>query len=305
MIIDMMAREIGIPVAEVQRLADTASVRYKTYTIKKRNGGDRTISQPTPRIKFLQRWLIARIFSSVPVHSAATAYIVGKGIRDNAAAHVNSRYLLKKDFINFFPSITDIDIYSALRENRGLIPIDLEEKDYLDIGNICCRYGALSIGAPSSPILSNIVMYKFDKYVTDNVSEIGAKYTRYADDISISTHDHEALNKIDDMLKAAAIAESGLNLVFNERKTVFCSKKNNRSVTGLVITPQGKISLGRDRKRYIKSLVHQASLGTLDQKSLKKLSGWISFANGVEPDFILILKRKYSEELILRILVTE
>jgi RNA-directed DNA polymerase len=88
-------------------------------------------------------------------------------------------------------------------------------------------------------------------------------------------------------------------LCINEKKLSFTSKKRRVIVTGLTVNAQGGISVGRDTKRKIKSLVHQFSLGKLDLQNTNYLSSYISYVNGVEPDFVRSLKRKYGETLIM------
>src|SRR5260221_6222266 len=105
MIIEKMALELGIPINFVTSLSRTASHEYKTYGIPKRSGGTRIIHHPSRRLKALQRWLLLRAFDHLPVHAAAMAYRKGVSILANARIHAPSRYLLRMDFQDFFPSI--------------------------------------------------------------------------------------------------------------------------------------------------------------------------------------------------------
>src|SRR4051794_3337072 len=104
----------GLGEHDVLAIVRNAPIRYKTYPIRKRNGGERLISQPARELKALQRVLAESFLSQLPVHRAATAYRPGVSIRDNAAAHVLNGPILKFDFKEFFPSITSHDwrIYS-------------------------------------------------------------------------------------------------------------------------------------------------------------------------------------------------
>ena len=84
-------------------------------------------------------------------------------------------------------------------------------------------------------------------------------------------------------------------------KTKFSSKAHNRHVTGITINNDGKLSLGRERKKYIKHLVHQFQLKKLDKDKLHHLKGLLAFAKHIEPQFVKSLIQKYSIELINQI----
>src|SRR5690606_31752660 len=92
-----------------------------------------------------------------------------------------------------------------------------------------------------------------------------------------------------------------VDLRFNRKKTTHLSKKSQRRITGLIITNENKISLGRDRKREIKCLIHQHTLGLLDEKRTSQLQGLLGFAKDVEPSFLISLYKKYTFEVVNKI----
>ena len=101
MIVQQISKELGLSPGYLDKLARTASFRYKKYSIKKRSGGQRLIHHPARELKLIQRWLVEKILSHLPVHRAATAYRRGSSIRKNAALHVDNNYLLRVDFQDF------------------------------------------------------------------------------------------------------------------------------------------------------------------------------------------------------------
>ena len=153
--------------------------------------------------------------------------------------------------------------------------------------------GRLTIGAPSSPIISNLVMYEFDEHWTAVARSYKTAYTRYVDDLYFSTNERNTLERILSELRIDLTRRRHPVLRINDQKTVFTSRKRRRLVTGLVLTSTGGISLGRGRKRIIKSLVYQNSLGHLDADQIVSLKGMLAFAKSVEPSFITSLHRKY------------
>ena len=101
----LLSAETGIGLLDVQRTLLRAPVRYKVYSIPKRNGNRRIIAQPAREVKRLQRALMKVLLSKLPIHEAATAYRKGRSTLDNARAHAENGPILKLDLKNFFPSI--------------------------------------------------------------------------------------------------------------------------------------------------------------------------------------------------------
>ena len=97
-LIARMLRELPFSADELHDLIATAQYRYKVYKIPKRQPNQfRTIAQPSPEIKLIQRWLIGSVLSSLPIHKVATAYRDGRSIADHAAVHAKNRFLLKME----------------------------------------------------------------------------------------------------------------------------------------------------------------------------------------------------------------
>jgi retron-type reverse transcriptase len=300
-IITFISTTLCIEEKEIKDFINSSPYRYKVYQIQKRHGnGTRTIAQPTQELKALQKMVLEKFFSFLPVHECAKAYCKNINIKDNALAHVENQYLLKMDFRDFFPSITS-DAFIAHIEKNG---IELSVGDKISVKklffwtkkrNIVHR---LSIGAPSSPFISNTIMYEFDSIIYNITSKMGITYTRYADDLTFTTNTKNILFDIPDVIEKICEKLEYPKLKINHEKTVFSSKKNNRHITGLVINNQDEISLGRDRKREIKSLIFKYSKHELSAEDTLRLSGILSFAKHIEPTFYESLIRKYSIEII-------
>jgi RNA-directed DNA polymerase len=279
----------------------SAPRRYKVYEIKKRNGkGTRTIAHPSKELKYIQRHITSLLKQHIPVHEASLAYESGRGIKLNAQMHCKNQYLLKLDFENFFPSILPMHLINIAKKNG----LDLSKEDVYILSqtlfwkasyseNLC-----LSIGAPSSPFISNAIMYDFDKEITDRCNEMGVIYTRYADDISFSTDSPNVLYKIVGIVEKSLELHTYKTVKINKNKTVNASKKHNRHVTGVTITNEGELSLGRKRKRILSSQIHKFTLGILTPMEIKRLQGHLGFANHIEPLFICRMELKYGKDII-------
>jgi RNA-directed DNA polymerase len=289
-LVEAMSSSLQLPTDLILRIARKASHAYKEYKIPKRDGGHRLIHHPSRELKALQRWLLRNIVSKWPVHPAAFAYRKGIGIKGNASMHVKSRYLLRMDFEDFFPSITakDIDFYLKSKPPETQ---DWKAEDRRLFMQLVCRKECLTIGAPTSPALSNALCHELDCRLSAKSEAEGVVYTRYADDLFFSTTRRDSLASFPQTVTAevSAIKCPG-NLKVNPRKTRHASKKGRRQVTGLVLSSDGRIALGRSRKRYIRRQVHR--LDQLTTKERSNLAGLIAHAMSIEPDIInsLILK---------------
>lgn len=304
-IFSTLADKLLMSEEELLRFALTMPRRYKKYEILKRNGIDtRQIAQPSRESKFIQRMIIDELRSVLRVHKAATAYEKETGIRLNALRHLNSRYLLKMDFKNFFPSITP-ELFFAVAESSG---VEFEQVDKVFLEHALFFRAKrrsrlrMSIGAPSSPFISNFVMNTFDHAMMKFCVERNISYTRYADDLTFTTNEKNVLFDLPKMV-ATLLAEYCFKKIrINSSKTVFSSKRFNRHVTGIVLTNNNELSIGRARKREIASLINSFRYGALSEDATLKLKGLMAHAYHIEPDFIARMKLKYSYEVVNAIL---
>lgn len=296
MIIKYLSSLLYMSDNEVINFAQTSPHRYKVYEIPKRNcKGTRIIAHPSKELKFIQKLLIHFLTDKLPIHNCAYAYRKGLGIKDNAARHKKSKYLLKMDFENFFPSITP-DLFFKITTFHGL---EFNEKDKAVLtgflfwkpkGNNSL---VLSIGAPTSPLISNFVMNLFDDKLNNECINKKITYTRYADDITFSTRVKNVLFEVPNIVEKCLKEYCGDNIKINKAKTVFTSQAHNRHVTGITISNDGTLSLGREKKRLISSMIHKVSLGLLPNEELPKLQGLIAHSSHIEPLFYERMLKKY------------
>lgn len=273
-----MSTSLGLSEKFVTGIARGATYEYKTYTINKRTGGLRTIHHPSRRLKALQRWLLINVIETLPVHPSAMAYRKGLSILDNARLHAESRYLLRMDLTDFFPSITESDLRNYIRQHSVHF-LGWTTEDIDVVSGLVCRRAALTIGAPSSPALSNALCYDLDVVLHTLAEKRCVTYSRYADDLFFSTRERDVLFEVEkDVSKAITEIEVPGNLKLNTVKTRHSSKRGARRVTGIVLGSDGLAHVGRGLKRKIRSLIY--SLETLDQSQRKSLAGMIAYASG-------------------------
>ncbi|HEV7319081.1 MAG TPA: retron St85 family RNA-directed DNA polymerase [Ensifer sp.] len=299
-IIDKLVAASGLHHIAVRRILVSAPQRYKEFTIAKRNGGRRKIAQPAKELKILQRAFASEFLSDLPIHEAATAYRAGSSIRDNASKHAGFGPILKMDFKDFFPSISDRDWCEYCQKNK--LFEDPQERRLSTLLLFHRPKGGsklrLAIGAPSSPMLSNILMFDFDKHISELVALDKVRYTRYADDLTFSAPRTGHLTGVRKAVSKAINYVEFPNLKVNREKTTYITTKYHRSVTGLTLANDGRITIGRDKKREVRAAVHSFTLGKLDGESIERLYGYISFIHSVEPEFIDVLSKKYGVNAI-------
>lgn len=275
----------------LERMARTATHRYKVYFVPKRSGaGSRKIEHPSRELKAIQRFLNWHVVAKLAVHPNAYAYRSGHafGVAANARRHADRAFLLRMDFADFFPSIASSDIDRFL---VGAMPSwTAADREFFVL--LVTRGGALTVGAPTSPGLSNAMCIELDTKLTALAVGRGLSYTRYADDLFFSTSARDVLRFVpDEVTTILGQLTTPRVLTINPAKTVNISRKNRRSVTGLVLTSQGGISLGRSKKRELSAGVHQ--FDQLSAVAKLRLAGWLAYCSDVEPDFINRLAIKY------------
>lgn len=297
-----MAKVLGFSRSKIESYLDNAPNAYKVYTIPKRITGVRVIAHPSKELKVYQRALTSILEDTFQPHSAAYAYVRNKSIKMNALLHAKNQYILKMDFYNFFNSITPELLFTIAQDNK----INFSQSEKKLLSNILFwnknksheKLLVLSVGAPSSPLISNYVMTKFDNVINEICHEKKIKYSRYADDITFSTKVKDVLFSIPAEVRKILASEYNNKIIINESKTIFSSKAHNRHITGLTISNNGKISLGRERKRFISMLTHKYTLHQLNIEDFIYLRGLMSFAIHIEPEFIDRLYCKYGQDII-------
>lgn len=289
-LIDRISSDLQLKNEYIRSIVRRSNYYYKDYYIPKRNGGQRKISQASPELKTLQYWITANILTLMPVSKGAFAYNKGNSIKRHAEFHKDSYFIFHTDINNFFPSITSEHLISVLTGNRSLIEkAGLWFDDLFDvISSICFRHNRLCIGTVSSPAICNIIMYSFDEYFTDFCRIRNWKYSRYADDIYISAQEYlpcSLRSEVNEKLKKIGFSS-------NNNKTWFCSKKCRREITGLILTENGRVSVGLKKRLAIKKMIYDRVVH--GQGDPNTILGNLAFLKDVEPSTYDSLLIKYA-----------
>jgi hypothetical protein len=310
-ILNLVSKYVGVDISTILYMSQRAPKSYKRYEIDKHNGQKRVIYHPAKPTKLLQYAIIELFLSKMLVHESAVAYIKGlkSPLKHTAMLHSNYPYSIRIDMKDFFPSIRPNDIIKRINNNihrlelpnsaSGLEDIDKQFlKNSLFAQKKSSKSFFLAIGAPSSPIISNIVMYELDRTLFKYAQKFKCQYTRYSDDIVFSAHRKKDCIRFLNYVKTNTNKITSPKLILNEHKTIFMSRGGKRIITGLYITPEGEISIGRNRKRYIRKLIFDYANSNISQDDIYMLQGYLAFVNDVEPQFLRALNRKYGNDII-------
>ncbi len=297
----------GFSETDLDLIINKAPKSYKIFHISKRDGGQRRIEHPAKETKAIQHALLELLFYKIKPSSIAYAFIpnLQSPLKKNAFLHSRFKYSVRIDFKDFFHSIKPEDLKRILiKEKKNIGEID--DDDFELISSICFMknrfkdFDHLSVGSPSSPYISNLVMLDFDDELIELKDKIDeyACVTRYADDIIFSTNKKGNCNHFLKGLTELTRKIKNPSLSINIDKTVFMSNGSKRIVTGLVITNNHQVSIGNSKKKEIRSKVYNFKKGELNDDEIKSLSGYLAFILDVEPDFYHRLTLKYGAKAL-------
>ena len=157
---------------------------YHSFEIPKKSGGFRKISAPDKELKEIQKKLAAVLSLVYEPKICAYGFVNGKNFIDNANLHTKRSLILNIDLKDFFTQIH----FGRIRGMLMKAPYSIGEEAATTIAQIACVNGVLPQGAPSSPILTNMICVPLDNSLMRLAKSIGCTYTRYADDITFSTY---------------------------------------------------------------------------------------------------------------------
>jgi RNA-directed DNA polymerase len=243
-----LAYSIGIPPYKLINVIRDRDHLYNTYKVRKKGGGYRWIMSPNKELKIIQNWILVNILNKIEIHDSSNAFVKGKSIVLNAKNHINKELILNIDLYRFFDTITEKRVYGLIK-NLGYT-----EKLSYDIARLLCvnapksywkeirkenrlkkklintKPAILPQGAPTSPMVSNLISKRLDKAFTNYCSKCNIVYSRYADDLTFSGKREEMISL--DVIKNI-IRQQGFTI--NTKKTKYLSNHKKQTVTGITV----------------------------------------------------------------------
>ena len=158
--------------------------RYQKFSIPKRSGGEREINAPATALRIVQAKLNQVLQAVYRPRPSVHSFITGENIVKNARMHAERNYVFNVDLEDFFPSIN----FARVRGMFIAKPYQLPAPVATILAQICCHNNMLPQGAPTSPIVSNMLCAKMDNELGRLARKHRCRYTRYADDLTFSTN---------------------------------------------------------------------------------------------------------------------
>ena len=251
-------KDLGFSAKTLYGLSNSLEKHYHTVYLPKSDGSKRKLSVPDLILKPVQKSIADNILIQYPISKYAKAYKPGSSIQKNARPHVGKKKILKLDIEGFFDHI----LYSRVKDT-----VFYEEKYSESIRillTMLCYYNdSLPQGAPTSPAITNIIMYDFDETVGAFCNEKNIAYTRYCDDMTFSGcfDEREIISFVKGELRK-------LGLFLKNRKTAVISASKRQVVTGIVVNE--KMNVTKDYKKTIRQEIYYIKKFGLDEH-LKRL----------------------------------
>jgi RNA-directed DNA polymerase len=280
-----LAGLLGRSKGYVASVVNGSSSHYRMFSIKKKSGGLRKIEAPYPALLQCQKWIYENVLKHIPVHQCAHGFRPNRSIVSNAEMHVGGEEILNVDIKNFFPSISIDRIIRIFRD------LGYPKHVAFYMAAICCLDGKLPQGAPTSPVLSNLVARQIDARLYSLCRKHKIIYSRYADDLTFSGN---AIPLWLISLIEKIIMDCGFRL--NAEKTRMARKNANRKiVTGIVVKADG-IAVPRSYRRklvqetyFIRKFGlqgHLAKRKIADAQYLNRLQGKLAYWRHIEKDSV-------------------
>ena len=246
--------------------------KYKAREIPRPGKEPRRIEEPMPLLKFVQRRILRRILEQTDLPDCVHGFVRGRSIGTAAAPHVGKEVVVCCDIQNFFPTITVQRVWGVF---RSLI-VNPRVSNLL--AALTTYKGRLPQGAPTSPMIGNLVLRRLDRRLAALAKSRGITYTRYADDMIFSGGPDTPK-----ILRAVRsfVAEEGFTL--NEKKTRILRPGRRQEVCGLVVNT--RVGIPRAWRRRLRAEVHHLATGRSGAKTgLAHLRGELAFLQCFHPD---------------------
>ena len=235
-----LEQDLGIRAKTLYAVSNTLGKHYHNAQLPKKNGGYRNLSVPDEVLKSIQKRIADVLLIHMPISRYAKAYRFGSSTLRNAKSHVGKRVVLKLDILHFFDSIR----YATVKDKVFPEAIYAEPLRIL-LTMLCYHKDALPQGAPSSPAITNIIMYDFDEQLGQWCREQGIAYTRYCDDMTFSGDFDPA-----EVIRFVRLELKKMDFLLNEQKTRIQRPGQQQSVTGIVVNE--KLGIPADYRRKLR-----------------------------------------------------
>jgi len=290
-------------------IGEALDSRYKPLNVgRTKTSKERLVYAPDKTMKIYHGFLNLFLFEYLDINERVVfSYRKGVNVVGAVRKHAHNKHFFQADIQDFFPNIDSMMVRSVIENAAARTPIS-DLMDHVDrIIELVTIGGALPIGFPASPLISNAVLHRFDDRFENYCADRGMVYTRYSDDIIVSSQNRDDLDNlataIEGTLKSVELAQ----LKLNPEKTKITSIGRKIKLLGLVILPNGTVSVDIKLKRQIETMLHfyitdNSKLRDFSNADLSKakeqLSGYVNYVNTVDSVYLDKLRKKYGVTVI-------
>ena len=261
-----LEEDLGVSAKVLYTLANQIDDHYHTIRIPKSDGGTRKLSIPDPLLKSVQRKINYSILCAMEVSVYSKAYSFTDSPLKNAKPHLGKEDILKLDIRKFFDHVT----YPLIKE-KVFTADRFSEANRILLSVLCIYNESLPQGAPTSPSISNILLYEFDEKLGAWCKERNIAYTRYCDDMTFSGK--RLCPK--DIEREVRILLKEYGLFINYKKMSYISGSRRKKITGIIVnekpnTPVEYRKKIRQEMYYINKFGLEDHLERIKYKGLRK-----------------------------------
>ena len=262
---------LGMSPVELKKIWWYRAKMYNTFELVGTGGKTRVINAPNDRLKYLQRQLVELLEPLYRVRNPVHGFVAERSVKTNALSHLRRSFILNIDLQDFFPSISENRIVGLLRS----LGIDARVADI--IGRLCCLDACLPQGAPTSPVISNMICFRLDKQLMNLAKTARCIYTRYADDLTFSSY--QPMTSLfegavplpgrvspEQLAPALTTILSANGFTLNPKKSHYADRHSRRMVTGLKVNEL--LNVDRHYVRNVRAALHSVEkLGLTDAQA--------------------------------------
>lgn len=254
-----LARTLGVKYRQLNLILysyDETGLRgtdkyYKSFDLNKKNGGIRHINAPTGELLRIQRKISKILQASIKENNISHGFNIGKSIYSNANVHHNKRYVLNLDLEDFFDSVHFGRVRGFFIKNNSF---KCTENIATILAQLTCYNGKLPQGAPSSPVLTNLICNIMDFHILKIAKKYKLNYTRYADDMTFSTNDKYFLELYNQFIIDITTEVNKSGFKINDRKTRLQYKDSRQEVTGIIVNKS--LSVPNEYYKTTRAMAH-------------------------------------------------
>lgn len=279
--VEHLSKILRVPRETLNSMINGVDSYYREFELPKRTGGVRVIKAPYSSLMAVQYWIKNTILDRQYIHSASHGFTSGRSIKTHAELHSKSKFILKIDIKDYFPSFS-VNWVANYFHSIGYAP---NVAFYL--ASLITDGKSLVQGAPTSPVMSNILFRRADRALQRLADSYGLIYSRYADDICFSGD--FVPRKLERLVGRIL---NSFHFSINNKKTFF-GPVEGTYITGLKIL-DGRVRVPRVLKRHLRKEVyfirkfglisHLNKKRIRDSSYLSRLRGQVSFWAYIEPD---------------------